>query len=189
MTTRGVLWPVVLAALVAGCDNEIIAAEQRVNQSFGDLQSQYQRRADLVPNLVEVVKASAAQEQATLEKVMQARASATSVRLDAADLSDPAKVQAYQAAQAGMSGALRQLLAVSEAYPDLKASQGFRDLQVQLEGTENRIARAREVFNGSVTTYNTSILQFPGRLWAGARTTKQVFEADVAALNAPKVKF
>jgi LemA protein len=174
---------------IAGCDNNIISAEQKVNLAFGNLQSQYQRRADLVPNLVETVKASAANEQGTLEAVMKARASATQVRIEAGDLGDATKMQAFQQAQGNLSSSLRQLLAVSEAYPDLKASQGFRDLQVQLEGTENRIGRSREEFNAAVATYNASILTFPGRLWAGNREAKQVFQAESGALTAPKVKF
>jgi LemA protein len=178
-----------LIVFLPSCDNELIANEQRVNLALGNLQSQYQRRADLVPSLVETVKASAANESATLQAVMDARASATAVKLEPGELGDSSKLQAYAQAQGALSSGLRQLLAVSEAYPDLKASQGYRDLQVQLEGTENRIARAREEFNTAVAVYNTSILTFPNRLWAGSRTAKQVFQADPGSQAAPKVKF
>lgn len=185
---RAFLVPVAVLAFAA-CDNHIIRAEQQVELAFGNLQSQYQRRADLVPNLVETVRAAAQTERATLEAVMQARASATQVKLDGADLADPAKVEAFQKAQAGLSAGLRQLLAVAEAYPDLKASQGFRDLQVQLEGTENRIARSREGYNEAVVAYNETVLTFPSRLVAGGRKPKQTFQAEAGAEVAPKVKF
>lgn len=174
---------------MAGCDNHIIAAEQKVNLALGNLQSQYQRRSDLVPNLVETVKASATQERATLEAVIQARATATQTRIEPGDLSDPAKFEAFQRAQGQLAASLRQLLVVSEQYPDLKASQGFRDLQIQLEGTENRIARAREEFNQAVAFFNTTILSFPSRLVAGGRQPKQVFQAEPDASTSPKVKF
>jgi LemA protein len=175
--------------LVTSCDNHIIASEQKVNLALGNLQSQYQRRIDLVPNLVETVKAAATQERATLEAVIQARANATQTRIEPGDLSDPAKFEAFQKAQGQLSASLRQLLVVSEQYPDLKSSQGFRDLQVQLEGTENRIARSREEYNQAVVAFNTTILTFPSRLVAGGRKQKQVFQAEAAASEAPKVKF
>lgn len=182
---------IALGALVtfAGCDNYIIENEQAVNTAFGNLQSQYQRRADLIPNLVETVKAAAAHEKDTLEAVIAARNQATTIKLDAADLEDPAKVAAFQKAQTGLAGALRQVFALQESYPEIRANQNFRDLQVQIEGTENRIQRAREQYNEAAQVYNAAILKWPGRWLAGARKPKQPFEADAGAATAPKVKF
>jgi LemA protein len=178
----------IAVALLAGCDNYIIQSEQEVNEAWGNLQAQLQRRADLVPNLVETVKGAAAHEKETLALVVQARSAATSIQINAADLNNPEKMAAFSKAQATLAQALRQVFAVAEAYPDLKANQSFRDLQVQLEGTENRIARSREQYNSAVQRFNTDILKWPGRWLAGGRTAKQVFEADVAAQKAPQVR-
>lgn len=182
---------IALCALVSfsACDNYIIENEQAVNTAFGNLQSQYQRRADLIPNLVETVKAAAAHEKDTLEAVIAARNQATTIKLDSADLEDPAKVAAFQKAQTGLAGALRQVFALQESYPEIRANQNFRDLQVQIEGTENRIQRAREQYNESVQVYNAAILKWPGRWLAGGRKAKQPFAAEAGAEVAPKVKF
>ncbi len=176
-------------AVLPACDNYIIDNEQVVNTAFGNLQAQYQRRSDLIPNLVETVKAAAAHEKDTLEGVIQARNSATQIKLDADDLSDPAKVAAFQKAQGQLAGMLRQVFALQEQYPEIRANQNFRDLQVQIEGTENRIGRAREEYNAAVQTYNASILKWPGRWLAGGRKAKQTFEAEAGSEHAPKVKF
>ena len=175
--------------LFSACDNYIIENEQQVNTAFGNLQSQYQRRADLIPNLVETVKAAAAHEKDTLEGVIAARNSASQIKLEADDLTDPAKVAQFQKAQGALAGALRQVFALQERYPEIRANQNFRDLQVQIEGTENRIQRAREQYNEAVQTYNAAILKWPGRWLAGGRKAKQVFEAEAGSEHAPKVKF
>ncbi|HYX47688.1 MAG TPA: LemA family protein, partial [Sphingomicrobium sp.] len=146
------------AVSLAGCGiNSVPTAEEQVNAKWGDLQADYQRRADLIPNLVATVKGYAQQEKSVLTEVTQARAKATSVQLNAGDLSDPAKVQAFQAAQSQLSGSLGRLLVSVEAYPDLKSNQNFLALQDQLEGTENRIEVARRDYNESVRQYNTLI--------------------------------
>jgi LemA protein len=152
----------------------------------------YQRRADLVPNLVSTVKGSAAHEQKTLAAVTQARAEATQVRITAADLNDPAKLRAFEEAQGKLSQNLGRLLAVSENYPDLKANASFRDLQAQLEGTENRIAVERRRYNESVQRYNTLVRSFPTLVMAkvGGFQAKEPFHATTAGADkAPEVKF
>lgn len=161
-----------------------------MKNKWGAVQSAYQRRADLIPNLVATVKGAANFETETLTKVMEARASATRVNVNVDDLS-PEKIQQYQAAQGQLSQALGRLLAVSEAYPDLKANQNFRDLQVQLEGTENRINVARNDFNDAVNGYNSAIRTFPNNLVAGITgfKAKGYFTADEGAKDAPKVQF
>uniref|UniRef100_A0A1I7YVL4 TPM_phosphatase domain-containing protein n=1 Tax=Steinernema glaseri TaxID=37863 RepID=A0A1I7YVL4_9BILA len=137
----------------------------QVKAAWAQVQNQYQRRADLIPNLVETVKGYARQEQATLTAVIEARAKATSIKVDASTLDDPEKLRQFQAAQAQLGGALGRLMVVSERYPDLKSNQNFLALQSQLEGTENRIAVARKDFIAAVQRYNTEIRTFPGRLW------------------------
>jgi len=188
----GLLVPFVALSL-GGCGiNSVPTAEERVNAKWGDLQADYQRRADLIPNLVNTVKGYAQQEKSVLTEVTQARASATSVKLDANDLSDPAKVQAFQAAQSQLSGSLSRLLVSVEAYPDLKSNQNFLALQDQLEGTENRIEIARRDYNESVRQYNTLVRTFPtaigAKVFYGAKP-KVPFEAAAAAQNAPTVTF
>jgi LemA protein len=173
----------------SACDNYIIENEQAVNTAWGNLQSQYQRRADLIPNLVETVKGAAAHEKDTLEAVIAARNAATTIKLDAGDLEDPNKVAQFQKAQGSLAGALRQVFALQEQYPEIRANQNFRDLQVQIEGTENRIQRAREQYNEAVQVYNAAILKWPGRWLAGGRKPKQAFAAEAGAETAPKVKF
>jgi LemA protein len=188
----GLLAP--LAALsLAGCGlNSVPTAEEQVNAKWGDLQADYQRRADLVPNLVNTVKGYAQQEKTVLTQVTEARAKATSIQLNASDLSDPAKVQAFQNAQSQLSGSLGRLLASFEAYPDLKSNQNFLALQDQLEGTENRIEVARRDYNESVRQYNTLIRTFPtaigAKVFYGAKP-KVPFEAAAAAQQAPTVNF
>ena len=188
----GLLAP--LAALgLAGCGiNSVPTAEEQVNAKWGDLQADYQRRADLIPNLVATVKGYAQQEKTVLTEVTEARAKATSVQLNAGDLTDPAKVQAFQNAQNQLSGSLGRLLVSVEAYPDLKSNQNFLALQDQLEGTENRIEIARRDYNESVRQYNVLIRTFPtaigAKVFYGAKP-KVPFEAAAAAQNAPTVNF
>jgi LemA protein len=188
----GLLAP--LAALsLAGCGiNSVPTAEEQVNAAWGNLQADYQRRADLVPNLVNTVKGYATQERTVLTQVTEARAKATSIQLNAGDLSDPAKVQAFQNAQAQLGGSLGRLLASFEAYPDLKSNQNFLALQDQLEGTENRINASRRDYNEAVRSYNTRIRTFPdaigAKIFYGAKP-KVPFEAATSAQQAPTVNF
>lgn len=170
--------------------NGLVSKEQDVNKAWGNVESDYQRRADLIPNLVNTVKGSANFEQETLTKVMEARASATQVKIDASSLT-PDNVAAFQQAQSGLSSALGRLLAVSENYPDLKASESFRDLQAQLEGTENRINVSRQRFNDAVNIYETGRRSFPAAMFSGMMGFKEkgYFKADAGAEKAPEVKF
>jgi LemA protein len=194
MTSRWT-WLAPLAALaLAGCGiNSVPTAEEAAKGRWADVQNEYQRRADLVPNLVATVKGYAAQEKSVLVEVTEARARATSVTVSAADLADPAKVRAFQDAQGALSQSLGRLLAVSENYPDLKSNQNFLALQSQLEGTENRIAVARRDYNESVQAYNTRIRTFPdaigAKLFYGAKPMS-TFEATTPnAQTAPSVAF
>jgi LemA protein len=198
MRSKGtiVVLVVVLLVLFAGCAgcttyNSLVASEEQVEQVWGDVETQYQRRADLIPNLVNTVRGAADFEQETLESVTQARARATSINLTADDLADPAKVRAFQEAQSQLSGALSRLLAVSENYPQLRATEAFRDLQVQLEGTENRISVARRDYNATVRQYNTKVRRFPSNIFAGMLgfDTRLPFEAEEGAEEAPTVDF
>jgi len=188
----GLLAP--LAALsLAGCGiNSVPTAEEQVNAKWGDLQADYQRRADLIPNLVATVKGYAQQEKSVLTEVTEARASATRVQLNASDLSDPAKVQAFNEAQGRLTQAIIPLQRLQEAYPDLKSNANFMALQDQLEGTENRIEVARRDYNESVRQYNTLIRTFPtavgAKVFYGAKP-KVPFEAAAAAQTAPTVSF
>jgi len=170
--------------------NGIATKDQEVKRAWGDVESDYQRRSDLIPNLVNTVKGYANFEQQTLTAVIQARASATQVKVDPTNLT-PQKLQEFQQAQTGISSALGRLLVVSENYPDLKANQNFMDLQAQLEGTENRISVSRKRFNEAVLNYNGQIVRFPGNLIAkiGGFTEKGFFEAAEGADKAPEVKF
>jgi LemA protein len=188
----GLLAPVAALSLT-GCGlNSVPTAEEQVNAKWGDLQADYQRRADLIPNLVATVKGYAQQEKTVLIGVTQARADATAVHLSAADLSDPAKVKAFNDAQSRLTQAIIPLQRLQEAYPDLKSNQNFMALQDQLEGTENRIEIARRDYNESVRQYNTLIRTFPSAIGAkifyGAKP-KVPFEAAAAAQNAPTVSF
>jgi LemA protein len=187
-------WLVGLGALLwlcGGCGyNEVIERDEEVKAAWAEVQNQYKRRADLVPNLVNVVKGSADFERDTLQKVVEARASVGSIKVDGSIIDDPAKLQAFEAAQSKLTGALSRLLAVSEAYPDLKASAQFRDLQAQLEGTENRIAVARRRFIESVAEYNKSVLRFPSSNGASLRgkQVRPTFQGDAADVKPPEVK-
>lgn len=182
-----------LTLALSGCGyNEIQQKEEAVFKAWADVEATYQRRADLIPNLVETVKAYAAHERETLTEVTEARAQVGKVQLTAGDLADPAKMQQFQAAQGQLSGALSRLLLVVERYPDLKANENFRDLQHQLEGTENRINVARQRFNEAVQIFNTSIRVFPNNLTNNfllKLARKEPFKADEGAAEAPKVKF
>jgi LemA protein len=181
------------AVLLSSCGyNTMQANEEAVSKSWGDLESQLQRRADLIPNLVATVKGYAAHEKETLEAVVNARARATQVTLKVDDLDDAQAIQRFQAAQGELSSALGRLLAVAEAYPDLKANENFRDLQNQLEGTENRISVARQRYNEAVEKFNFSIRSFPNSLTNSILLhleRKEYFRADEAAKQVPKVSF
>jgi LemA protein len=188
----GMLAPLAAVSL-AGCGlNSVPTADEQVKAAWGNLQADYQRRADLIPNLVATVKGYAQQEKTVLTDVTNARAKATSVQLNAGDLSDPAKVQAFQAAQSQLSGSLGRLLVSVEAYPNLKSNQNFLALQDQLEGTENRIEVSRRDYNAAVQRYNTLIRTFPtaigAKVFYGAKP-KVPFEAAAAAQTAPTVNF
>ena len=164
---RTLVGAVLLALALAGCGyNEIPTLEEQAKARWADVQNNYQRRADLIPNLVATVQGYAKQEREVLTAVVEARAKATQVRVDAAELSDPEKLRQFQDAQRQLSGALGRLLAVSENYPELKSNQNFLALQSQLEGTENRIAVARRDHIEAVRAYNTELRTFPGVLWA-----------------------
>ena len=179
-----------LFSWATGAYNSMVEMQEKATTSLANVQSAYQRRADLIPNLVETVKGYAAHEKETLEGVVNARAKATSINLEAGELT-PEKLQQFQAAQGELSSALGRLIAVSEAYPDLKANENFRELQVQLEGTENRINEARNKYNTAVQDYNVTIRRFPKNIFAGMfgfdKMTK--FEAEAGAEKAPEVKF
>jgi LemA protein len=180
--------------LLSGCGyNTMQSQDETIKASWAEVLNQYQRRADLVPNLVQTVKGFAAQEQAVLIGVTEARAKATAVRVDAASINDPAKLRAFQAAQGELSGALGRLLMVTENYPQLKSDQGFRDLQAQLEGTENRITVARNGYIEAVRSYNTTVRSFPSNLTAMMFGLKEkpsfTVENEAAISVAPKVDF
>ncbi len=184
-----------MGAAASGCESydALVAADQVAAQKWADVEANLQRRSDLVPNLVATVKASAQHEEQTLQAVTAARAQATQIKLSADDLSDPDKMAAFQKAQENLSGSLSRLLVTNEAYPDLKANAQFHDLQVQLEGTENRILRAREDYNAAVGTYNTELGKIHGA--AVNKVTGQKFKprvyysASPESQAAPKVSF
>jgi LemA protein len=179
---------------VSGCGyNTIPTLEEQAKARWGDVQNQYQRRADLIPNLVATVQGYAKQEKEVLTSVVEARAKATSARIDASQLSDPDKIKQFQDAQAQLTGALGRLLAVSENYPELKSNQNFLALQSQLEGTENRISVARRDYIEAVRAYNTSLKTLPTLIWAATlfRSNKPIaeFAASETAQAPPQVKF
>ena len=183
-----------LGLLVAGCGvNAIPTYEEQAKAKWSDVLNQYQRRADLIPNLVETVKGFAAQEKAVLESVVKARAAATGVIMPPEALTDPEAFKRFQSAQAQLTGALGRLIAISEAYPELKSNQNFLALQAQLEGTENRIAVARRDYIEAVRAYNTELRTFPGLLWAATvyRSAKpmQTFTVAEDTIKNPQVKF
>jgi LemA protein len=181
---------VILAMIVAGGYNGLVGQRESVNKTFGNLQSQYQRRADLVPNLVSTVKGAANFEQETLTQVTEARAKATSINIDPSKAT-PEQLAQYQQSQGELSQALGRLLAVTENYPDLKAVAAFQDLQVQLEGTENRIAVARKDYNDVSATYNATIQRFPANITAAIFGFEKFpyFDAQPGAETAPEVDF
>jgi LemA protein len=180
-----------LGAFAAGTYNRLNAADQKVTASWAQVENQYQRRMDLIPNLVETVKGAANFEKGTLESVIQARASATQVKLDANTIKDPAAFERFQKVQDQLGGALARLLVAVERYPELRAVQAFRDLQVQLEGTENRIAVARLDFNTASLAYNTLRKSFPTVIVASFAGFKErpYFKATEGAATPPTVKF
>ena len=182
-----------IAASLAGCGlNTVPTAEEQVNAAWGNLQSEYQRRADLIPNLVRTVERYAQQERQVLTEVTNARSRATSIQLSADDLDDPAKVQQFSQAQAQLGSSLGRLIATFERYPDLKSNQNFLTLQSQIEGTENSILVGRRDYNEAVRQYNTTIRTFPdaigARIFYGAKA-KVPFEAAAGAQTAPTVDF
>ena len=183
-----------IGCAVSSCGyNNIPTLEETAKAKWAEVQNQYQRRSDLIPNLVSTVQGYAKQEKDVLVAVTEARAKATSIHVDANDLTDPAKVKQLQDAQNALSGALGRLLAVSENYPDLKSNQNFLALQSQLEGTENRIAVSRKDYIAAVQAYNIELRTFPGVIWASTafRANKPMaeFTADNNSQASPKVKF
>ena len=177
---------------MGGCSsyNGMNTMQKEAQQKWADVQSSYQRRADLIPNLVATVKGVANFEQTTLTQVIQARASATSIKIDPKDMT-PEKLQQFQQSQGQLSQALGRLMVVSEQYPELKANENFRDLQSQLEGTENRIKVSRDAYNEAVKDYNVKVTNFPGVMMAGMFHFKEMnmYQADAGAEKAPEVKF
>ena len=181
---------VIIGGWAVSSYNSMVGEQEKATTALANLQSTYQRRADLIPNLVETVKGYAAHEKQTLEDVVAARSKATQVTLDPANMT-PEKLKEFQQAQGELGAALGRLIAIQENYPDLKANENFRDLQVQLEGTENRINEARNKFNGVVQQYNIVIRKFPKNILAGifGFNTMDKFEAEAGAEKAPQVKF
>jgi len=196
MKSRNLVLIIILAGvlILGGCGcggyNKMVNLDENVKAKWNNVQSDYQRRSDLIPNLVSTVKGAANFEQSTLTQVIEARAKATSVNINADNLT-PEKVQQFQQAQGQLSGALSKLLVVSEQYPQLQATQNFRDLQAQLEGTENRIKVSRNDFNSAVQDYNMTVRRFPNNIFAGmfGFHVKQGFTAEAGAEKAPKVQF
>lgn len=182
---------VVAVSSLTSCNyNSLVEKQQDVDQSWAQVENQYQRRADLIPNLVNTVKGYSSHEEETLVKVTEARAKATSITIQPGELTEE-NLARYQQAQNELSGALKSLLAVSEAYPDLKANENFMNLQVQLEGTENRISAERRRYTEAVKDYNTAIKKFPTTIYAGwfGFKEKPQFKAEAGAEKAPEVKF
>ena len=185
---------VAVIVLLVGCGasqyNGLVSADEALTTKWSNVETQYQRRADLIPNLVNTVKGYASHEQNTLKEVVEARSKATQITVDPANLT-PEKMKEYQAAQGQLSAALGKLLAITENYPQLKANENFMELQAQLEGTENRIAVSRRDYNEAVQSYNLKVRRFPSNIFAGifGFSAKSKFEADEASKNAPKVEF
>lgn len=183
-----------VAALLSACGvNTIPTQDEAVKARWAEVQNQYQRRADLIPNLVNTVKGYAAQEKDVLTAVTEARASATQVRVDASTITNPAQFQQFQASQDRLSGVLGRLMMIQERYPDLKSNANFMALQSQLEGTENRIAIARRDYNEAAQQYNTTLRTFPQVIWAktlySGQQPAQLFQAAASAQSAPTVDF
>jgi LemA protein len=198
MRSKGTITLVVLVVLLGlvGCGatssyNSLVQADERVQTAWSNVETQYQRRADLIPNLVETVQGAADFEKETLQSVTEARAKATSIQVSADDLDNPQRLQQFQQAQSALGQSLGRLLAVSENYPQLQATQAFSDLQAQLEGTENRIAVARRDYNEAVRQYNTQVRSFPTVIFAGIMgfSPRTPFEAETGADQAPDVSF
>lgn len=193
-TIKRIIMAVVVLTATMGltsCDyNSLVEKQQNVDQAWAQVENQYQRRSDLIPNLVNTVKGYSTHEEETLLKVTEARAKATSITLKAEDLTEE-NLARYQQAQNELSGALKSLLAVSESYPDLKANENFLNLQAQLEGTENRISTERKRYTEAVRDFNTAIKKFPTMIYAGwfGFDEKPQFKAEAGAENAPEVKF
>src|ERR1700743_1016770 len=194
-TSYIVIGVIILLLFFGGCGcvgsyNSIVSLDQNAQSKWGTVQTDYQRRADLVPNLVATVKGVANFEKSTLVDVTNARARATSIQVDPTKLT-PETIQKFQAAQGQLFSAMSRLLVASENYPQLKATENFSGLQAQLEGTENRITNARRDFNQALQEYNTKIKSFPSNIVAkfGSFTEKGYFQADAASANAPKVQF
>ncbi len=194
---KGIITVIVIAVIVlliiswgVGIYNKIVPMNEKVGTEWSNVETQYQRRADLIPNFVNTVKGAAAFEQETLTRVIEARAKATQVTVDPSNIT-PAQLQQFQAAQNEVSSALSRLMVVVEQYPELKATQNYRDLQVALEGTENRISVARNNFNDAARTYNTFIKKFPQNMIAAMTkfTQRPYFEAAKGTEVAPKVEF
>lgn len=187
----GMLVALTAISTLSSCNyNSLVEKQQNVDQAWALVENQYQRRADLIPNLVNTVKGYSTHEEETLVKVTEARAKATSITLNADDLTEE-NMARFQEAQNELSSALKSLLAVTEAYPDLKANENFMNLQAQLEGTENRIATERKRYTESVLEYNTAIKKFPTTIYAGwfGFTPRPQFKAEAGAEKAPEVKF
>lgn len=207
MKLRSILFSVMLGlatvGTTSGCGligagvekyDTLVNNDEVCNQRWSDYEAQLERRADLIPNIVEVVKGSAAHEHGTLQDVIEARASATQIKLDAESLTDPAKVEAFKQAQSGLTGALSKLMAIQENYPTLQANAQFHDLMVQMEGTENRILNSRRDYNSAVQAYNLELRRVSGQalmVVIGNKTFKQrvYFSASESAKVAPKVNF
>lgn len=172
-------------------NNNLVNLQENVKDSWATVEAQYQRRSDLIPNLVATVKGAANFEKQTLTAVTEARSRATSIQVDPSKLNNPKALENFRKAQGALSGALSRLLVTVERYPNLKANQNFQDLQVQLEGTENRIAVARMRYNNAARTYNTAIREFPASLMSGLLGFRKVafYHAEAGSQNAPKVKF
>jgi len=192
---KNITWLLVMLTLLSGCGiNNIPSYDENVKAAWGQVENQYQRRADLIPNLVATVKGFAAQERETLTAVVEARSKVASVQVSSDTINDPAKLQQFEQAQQQLSGALSRLMVVVEKYPDLKSNQNFLALQSQLEGTENRISVARRDYIAAVEQYNTEIRTFPGRIWHSMMYSdlqlRETFKATTAnAEQAPAVKF
>lgn len=191
---KGLIITIVVIVLVAlwgiSSYNGLVSMDENVSNSWANVETQYQRRSDLIPNLVNTVKGYAKHESETLESVMQARSQATQVKIDPSNCT-PQQLAAYQKAQGNVTTALGKLLAITENYPDLKANQNFLELQSQLEGTENRINVARKDFNDTAKKYNTSLRRFPRNIIASmcGFEKRNYFEAEAGAEKAPKVEF
>lgn len=190
-TLKLILMAVVATFALTSCTyNKLVEQEETVTRAWADVEAQYQRRADLIPNLVNTVKGYAAHEKEALEAVVNARSKATQISIDPSNVT-PEQLAEFQAAQGEITQALGRLIAISESYPDLKANEQFSELQAQLEGTENRIAESRRLYNEAVQTYNVSVRRFPNIIWAWIfKFDKKVpFAAEAGAAKAPSVEF